>query len=70
VLVKKRNRTAEWVASLIEAAGLGVIAHGASLIYLPLGWLILGALLVLWGWTLTPRGQDAMSNAERGPEYR
>jgi uncharacterized membrane protein len=66
----KRNRTAEWVASLIESAGVGVVAYGASLIYLPLGFLILGVLLALWGWALSPKGQDAMSNAERGPEYR
>jgi uncharacterized membrane protein len=66
----KRNRALEWIASLIESAGIGVIAYGASLIYLPLGFLILGALLALWGWSLSPKGQDTMSNAERGPEYR
>lgn len=66
----KRNRTVEWVAALIESAGLGVIAYGASLIYLPLGLLLLGLLLTLWGWTLSPKGQEKMGNAERGPEYR
>jgi hypothetical protein len=70
VLVKKRNRTAEWVAVLIESAGLGLIAFGASLIYVPLGLLMLGSLLALWGWALSPKGQGAMSDAERGPEYR
>jgi hypothetical protein len=66
----KRNRTVEWIAALIESAGLGVIAYGASLIYVPLGLLLLGALLALWGWSLSPKGQDAMSDAERGPERR
>jgi uncharacterized membrane protein len=65
--MQKRNRTAEWVAALIESAGLGVIAYGASLIYLPLGFLMLGALMALWGWALSPKGQK---DAERGPEYR
>jgi hypothetical protein len=68
--MQKRNRTAEWVASLIESAGLGVIAYGASLIYIPLGFLMLGGLLALWGWVLSPKGQDAMTKAERGPEHR
>jgi uncharacterized membrane protein len=66
--MEKRSRVSAWVASIIESAGLGVIAYGVAQIYTPLGWILLGVLLALWGWALTPKGQDAM--AERGPEYR
>jgi hypothetical protein len=56
---------------MLESGGVLVIAYGAGLMYKPLGWLVFGTLLALWGWALSPKGQDAMANArERGPEHR
>ena len=70
--MEKRSRATAWVASILESGGFGVVAYGLGLVYKPLGWMLLGVLLVVWGWALTPKGQEALAGAkaERGPEYR
>lgn len=69
--MKEHNRVVEWFASLLETGGFLVVAYGVGLIYKPLGWVLLGVLLAVWGWALTPKGQDTLASAkERGPEYR
>jgi hypothetical protein len=55
----------------LETGGFLVVAYGVGLMYKPLGWVLLGVLLAVWGWALTPKGQNALAGAkERGPEYR
>lgn len=73
--MEKRSRASAWVASILETGGLCVVAYGFGLVYKPLGWVLVGVLLTVWGWALTPKGQDALKDTlaranERGPEYR
>jgi hypothetical protein len=67
--MEKRSRATAWVASVLETGGLCVLAYGLGLVYKPLGWVALGVLTFVWGWALTPSGQEALAK-ERGPEHR
>jgi hypothetical protein len=54
-------------ASVLEAAGIGVVAVGVGKIYGPLGWVFLGVMLALIGFSMSPKADQSKN---RGPEHR
>jgi hypothetical protein len=67
VLVKRRAVVLEIASWLVEAAGVGVVGYGGSLVYRPFGWILAGLFLILVGLALAKAGAK---EPERGPEYR
>lgn len=55
------------IASALQVLGVFVFALGASMVYEPLGFLIVGLFVMLVGFSLTPKPDKTQ---ERGPEYR
>jgi hypothetical protein len=65
--MKRYSLVKDLTASALQCSGVFVFAVGAYQVYRPLGYLLAGLFLMLVGFSLTPKPDEAN---ERGPEYR
>jgi hypothetical protein len=65
--MKRGIRSTDLWASVFELAGVGVVTVGLGKLYEPLGWVFLGVMLALIGYSLAPKADESK---DRGPEHR